>query len=393
MNSPQLRFPAFKGEWTRNNFGDIVKINQGLQIPISERFLEQVEDSHFYITNEFLRDNSEKKYFIKNPPKSVICTKDDILMTRTGNTGMVVTNIEGAFHNNFFKIAYPQNVVKGFLYNFLKLPNTQKQIVRLAGTSTIPDLNHSDFYKIEFVFPNPNEQKQIADFVYYIDEKLQALKKKHRLLEQYKKGVMQKLFSQELRFKDENGNDFPEWEVKKLGEVLSIPEKIKPEKIEKNKLLTVKLHLKGLFKNGSTEGLSIGSTNYFVRKKGQFIYGKQNLFNGAFGIVSEEFDGFLTSGDVPALDIDYSKLNSMFLLSFLGREIFYKKLEEIASGSGSKRIHENIFLNVEIPIPCLAEQTAIANFLYALDEKINQTQTQIEKMEVWKKGLLQKMFM
>ena len=96
-------------------FKELTKINQGLQIPISDRYLEQVENSFFYITNEFLKDGSKNKYFIKNPPESVLCKEEDILMTRTGNTGQVVTNITGAFHNNFFKIKYSKDLNKNFL--------------------------------------------------------------------------------------------------------------------------------------------------------------------------------------------------------------------------------------------------------------------------------------
>ena len=148
---PKLRFPGFELEWKKDIFRNLVKINQGLQIQISERYLSPVENSHFYITNEFLKEGSDKKFFIKNPPPNVICDYNDILMTRTGNTGMVVTNVKGAFHNNFFKINYPKTIDKGFLYYFLTTVKTQNLIKSLAGTSTIPDLNHTDFYKIIFI--------------------------------------------------------------------------------------------------------------------------------------------------------------------------------------------------------------------------------------------------
>ena len=217
---PLLRFKEFEGIWTREKFKGLVKINQGLQIPISERYTEEVDNSYFYITNEFLKAKSDKKYYIKNPNKSVLCDVDDILMTRTGNTGMVVTNVKGAFHNNFFKIAYPSTIDKDFLFYFLNLTNTQNTIKRLAGTSTIPDLNHSDFYRIDFPITTLPEQQKIASFLSAVDEKLQQLTKKKDLLEEYKKGVMQKIFSQELRFKDDNGNNYPDWEEKKLGEYI-----------------------------------------------------------------------------------------------------------------------------------------------------------------------------
>ena len=220
MSVPALRFNEFSGDWVEKAFQDVSKINQGLQIPISDRFLEIGENRHFYITNEFLREDSKKQYFIENPPNSVICVESDVLMTRTGNTGKVVTNIKGAFHNNFFKITYDKHILnKGFLCEFLCLNSTQSLILKLAGTSTIPDLNHSDFYKIKIQFPSLPEQTKIANFLTAVDQKISLLNQKAALLSQYKKGVMQQIFSQELRFKDDDGQEFPEWEEKTLGEV------------------------------------------------------------------------------------------------------------------------------------------------------------------------------
>ena len=217
-------------------------------------------------------------------------------------------------------------------------------------------------------------------------------KPKLKDLKTLKTNVSKSIFSQELKFKDKNGNRFPEWKERRLKEVLSIPEKIKPTFIDKNQLITVKLHLKGVLKNENTETLSLGATNYLLRKKGQFIYGKQNLFNGAFGIIPNELDGFLSSGDVPSLDINHSKINALFLLNFLGRDHFYKSLENIATGSGSKRIHEEALLNLKIQAPSMEEQTAIANFLSSIDTKIDVERELLQKLEEQKTYLLQNMF-
>ena len=191
---PKLRFPEFRGEWHKNTLKDICKINQGLQIPISKRFTEKVEGSYFYITNEFLKAGAKNTYYIKNPTDSVICGKSDILMTRTGNTGQVVTGVEGAFHNNFFKIKYIDNVVKEFLVFFLRSNRTQREILTLAGASTIPDLNHNDFYKIEISLPCQSEQQKIADCLISVDEFIISQSQKIESLKVHKKGLMQQLF-------------------------------------------------------------------------------------------------------------------------------------------------------------------------------------------------------
>ena len=193
----EIRFKTDEGsefcDWKDKNLGELTKINQGLQIAISERLTEQDKESYFYITNEFLKSNSDKKYFIKNPSKSVLCYENDILMTRTGNTGQVVTNVNGAFHNNFFKINYLKNFNKDFLVYYLRLPITQNMIMRYAGASTIPDLNHSDFYRLKIQLPSIEEQNKIAIFLSSIDGKIEKIEKQIEQTKMFKKALFQQI--------------------------------------------------------------------------------------------------------------------------------------------------------------------------------------------------------
>ena len=129
--------------------------------------------------------------------------------------------------------------------------------------------------------------------------------------------ISEKLFNRQLRFEKLDGGISSDWRIQKLGDFMTIPDKIPTPKIDKNKLLTVKLHLKGVIKNDSTESLSTEGTVYYVRQKGQFIYGKQNLFNGALGIIPNEYDGFLSSNDVPTLNINSDKINPFYLLYYM----------------------------------------------------------------------------
>lgn len=113
---PKRRFKEFNGKWKTLSFYDFTKLSQGLQIAIEKRYLTKAKDRMFYITNEFLNPKSKIKYYIETPPKSVIANKNDILMTRTGNTGLIVTDVNGAFHNNFFKIIYDTNIIRKNFY-------------------------------------------------------------------------------------------------------------------------------------------------------------------------------------------------------------------------------------------------------------------------------------
>ena len=192
---PELRFAGFADDWEERKFSDFTKLSQGLQIAISDRFTEAGPNKEFYITNEFLNPNNTKKYYIENPSKNVIANKNDILMTRTGNTGKVVTNTKGVFHNNFFKIDYdPQKISKLFLYFLLTSIPIQKEILIRAGTSTIPDLNHKDFYNIKVYLPIFEEQQRIGSFFKQLDDTIALHQRKLDLLKEQKKGFLQKMF-------------------------------------------------------------------------------------------------------------------------------------------------------------------------------------------------------
>ena len=157
-------------QWKMNEFGDICTVRQGLQIPISKRLTEYEDDCYEYITVQYLHGGKEREY-IKSPKPTVICTKDDILMTRTGNTGMVITNVDGVFHNNFFLIDFDRTKYdKDFLVNYLNLDIIQADIIRRAGTSTIPDLNHGEFYKIKVYEPPIDLQKEFCLFTKQVDK-------------------------------------------------------------------------------------------------------------------------------------------------------------------------------------------------------------------------------
>ena len=156
--------------WKMNTFGDICTVRQGLQIPISKRLTEYEEDCYEYITVQYLHGGKAREY-IKNPKPTVICTKDDILMTRTGNTGMIVTGVDGVFHNNFFLIDFDRSKYdKEFLVQYLNLDIIQADILRRAGTSTIPDLNHGEFYKIKVFEPPIVLQREFNRFLEQVDK-------------------------------------------------------------------------------------------------------------------------------------------------------------------------------------------------------------------------------
>ncbi len=378
-NVPKLRFKEFNEEWEEKTFKELTKINQGLQIPISDRYLEQVENSFFYITNEFLKDGSKNKYFIKNPPESVLCKEEDILMTRTGNTGQVVTNITGAFHNNFFKIKYSKDLNKNFLVEFLRLESTQNMILRYAGTSTIPDLNHGDFYRLKINLPSKQEQEKIALFFTSIDTKIEQLSKKEELLQQYKKGVMQKIFNQEIRFKADDGSEFCEWEEKKLGQIGKFHAGGDLTKLNYSKEKSNE-YVYPIYANGSGEGLYGYATTFQYKSNCVTVSGRGTL--GHANLRKENFNAI-----VRLIVIEpKSNICGNFLKEAINRINF-----SIESTGVPQLTIPQISL-YKVFLPCLEEQNKIANFLSAIDSKIEQVQKQLNSTKEFKKALLQQMF-
>jgi len=388
---PQLRFPEFSGEWEEKILKDLTKINQGLQIPIADRFTEKVENSYFYITNEFLKENSSNKYFIQNPSESVLCTEKDVLMTRTGNTGQVVTNVNGAFHNNFFKIKYSDDLNKDFLVEFLRLRATQNMIFRYAGTSTIPDLNHGDFYRLKLKLPSKPEQQKIATFLIAVDNKIEQLSKKQALLGEYKKGLMQQIFSQAIRFKADDDSEFPDWEERVLGDYLA-------HKSKKNKNNEVDLVLSVSNKKGfitqdeQFDGYQVASkdlTNYKIVEKGEYAYNPSRINVGSIARLKNNTIGIVSPMYVV---FKLKNLDSIFFDNLYQTHLFKHLIKVGCSGSVRDSLNFNDMADFVFSFPSLEEQAKIANFLSSIDSKIEQVGKQLDESKQFKKALLQQMF-
>ena len=381
MAAPKLRFKEFGGDWSIKPLKNICKINQGLQIAIENRFTDDGENRYFYITNEFLREGAKNTYFIENPPRNVICDENDILMTRTGNTGQVVTDVKGAFHNNFFKIDFDRSIInKNFFIEFLKKDTTQHLILKYAGASTIPDLNHSDFYRIVMPITTIEEQTKIASFLSAVDEKISQLTQKHELHSQYKQGMMQKLFSQQIRFKADDGSEFGEWVEWKFASCIDIFDNLrKPVSASERKVgftpyygaNGIQSYIDGYTHEGEFILIAEDGANDLINYPVQYVNGKIWVNNHAH----------VVSGKHHIVD-------NKFLKYRLGSIDFTKYLV----GGGRAKLNAGAMKEIAFLLPCLEEQTKIANFLSAIDQKIEVVARQIEQAKTWKKGLLQQMF-
>lgn len=204
MNVPKLRFKEFSGEWKVTKLGDVCEFTQGIQLPSSEQIDEYKEG---YIRYLYIRDffSDNMPCYVKNIYTNKIIKSNEIMIVNTGNTaGKAYMGVTGVLSNNAFKVSFNHELIdNNFIFNTLISDSTQNKIQSFFNLSGQPHLGHKNIALVPFKFPSLPEQTRIANFLTAIDEKISQLTQKHDLLKQYKKGVMQQIFSQKLRFKDE----------------------------------------------------------------------------------------------------------------------------------------------------------------------------------------------
>jgi len=194
--------PLISNNYGRITLDKLIKVSQGLQIPIEKRKNDKGRNRYKYITIQYL-NGSKKEEYIENPNERVICNKEDILMTRTGNTGQVITNVEGVFHNNFFKMDYDRKIInKEFLIKYFENELIYKDIIRRATTSTIPDLSHSQFYKMSIDLPPIDLQNQFSEIVKQIDKQKFEIEKSLKETQELYESLIEEYFNKST-LKDE----------------------------------------------------------------------------------------------------------------------------------------------------------------------------------------------
>ena len=385
---PKLRFSGFTDEWNEVTLNDVATFSKGKGISkndISNYGIECVRYGELYTKyNEMIYNIESKTDLNKNELK--LSEKNDILIPCSGETAIDLATAS-CIQKDQVAIGGDITVIKTNQYApFITYYLNQKktEIAKYAQGVSIVHLYPKDFKVMNIRIPSINEQKMIIGLLEEITKKEQLLESKYQQYQEYKKYLMQQIFTQKLRF-----NKNCQYKTKKVKDFL-VESKIEGSD-DINKRLTVKLNLKGITIRESKTIEIEGATKQFIRKSGQFIYGKQNLHKGAFGIVPKELDGYLTSSDIPSFDFK-GEIEPKWFYYYFSRKSFYEKLENLSTGTGSKRISPKEFLNIKIIVPEIGEQQRSVCLLAKIDEKINQIGDQIIQINKFKKSLLQQMF-
>ncbi|MCU0443130.1 MAG: restriction endonuclease subunit S [Bacteroidia bacterium] len=279
-------------------------------------------------------------------------------------------------------------LIPKYLNAFLLSTIGQNLIESFQAGGNRQGLNFEQIKSFKIPLPPLPEQKAIAQVLSTADAAIQTTEQLIAQKEQRKKWLMQQLLTGKKRLKGFDGPDsYREWNEMTIGDLI-VESRIPSIDNDVNKRITVKLKLKGIEKRDVRGSEAEDATYFFIRKKGQFIYGKQNLHKGAFGIIPEELDGFESSQDIPAFDF-LKGVSPNFFMFFMSQEGFYQSLEKISTGTGSKRIHPENLYKVKVIFPSIEEQAAIAQVLQAADREISLLKAKVEKLREQKKGLMQ----
>ena len=380
---PKLRFPGFTEDWEQRKLGDIVDFLDGQRKPLKES--ERTKGKYPYYGASGIIDYINDYLFDEN---LVLLSEDGANIIDRNYPVCFIATGQYWVNNHAHVLKVKTGVIDKFICESLERLDYTKFN---TGTAQ-PKLNQDICQKIVITIPNEDEQKYISEFLDRINNIITLHQRKLEHLNLKKKGLLQKLFPK-------NGERYPElrfpgftdaWEQRKLGDYLSIPEKEILEVASSDDLITVKLNLGGVELGASRETLSLGSTVYYKRYAGQFIYGKQNFFNGSMGLIPTNLDGKGSSGDVPSFNV--SNIEENYLYTYVSRESYWRSKEAAASGTGSKRIHEKTFLDFNIDVPSVDEQKLISNTFDLIDRFITLHQRKLEHLQLQKKALLQQMF-
>lgn len=398
---PALRFPEFTGEWAREEFGNIAKRSKAKHDPAKDTVsypcieLESLSQETGILLDIF---DSRTQKSIKNKFK-----KGDVLFgkLRPYLKKFLVALFDGVCSSEIW-VLVGSAVNNDFLYRLIQ---TTKfiYIANITSGSKMPRADWDYVLGSLFSYPSRAEQQKIATFLTTIDTRIQQLSRKKALLEQYKKGVMQQLFSQEIRFKDEGGKEFPAWEEKKLEEIFNFKNGLNKEKEFFGKGTPI-VNFKDVFNNsdlnksnikGLVEVSEKEKLNYSARKGDVFFTRTSETIEeiGMAAVLTQEIEDCVFSGFVlrarPKNDLltDLFK-KYCFTVSFVRKEIIVK------SSFTTRALTSGTLLNkVIIRFPASREeQQKIAVFLSTIDRQINLVSQQLERMQAFKKGLLQQLF-
>ena len=398
-NIPQLRFPEFGDNWEEKKLGNVTSIVMG-QSPDSTSYNSNGIGLYLIQGNADIKKRKTlPRVWTDTPTKE--CKVGDIIMTVRAPVGAVAKSIHNAcIGRGVCAIRNNQHSVSNYIYQFLL--SFEKKWVKFEQGSTFTAVNTKDVKSLKLILPTVQEQTKIASFLSSIDSKIEQLSKKKALLGEYKKGLMQQIFSQEIRFKADDGSDFPDWEEKKLGNISNVSKLAGYEftKYIKYQDTGSIIALRGLNIKKNKLDLSVvkfidNSDFSRLNRSKLFIDDLMFTYIGTIGEVAliDEDDKYYLAPNVSRIRFNNEVCLPRFAIQYFNREVFKQgEIKKYVSSSSQPALTMGNVRLFILNLPTKPEQQKIANFLSSIDSKIEQVGEQLDKSKQFKKALLQKMF-
>lgn len=393
---PELRFQEFEADWEKKRLGDLGEFKGG-GTPSTENLEYWNGDIPWISSSDIIEDDilniNITRYLtmtaLSESATKIIPKESVLFVSRVGVGKLAVSQEDLCTSQDFANLITKHNSYY-VAYYFL---SKNKLLHQYSQGTSIKGFTIGDLKSIPINIPINKEQQKIASFLTAVDTKLQQLTTKKELLEQYKKGVMQQLFSQQLRFKEDDGSDFGDWEEKKLGEVGDIigggtPDTTNTEYWDGDIQWFTPTEVSKKFIDKSNRTI----TTLGLKKSSARILPKGTiLFTSRATIAELSFAKEECTTNQGFQSIIVNELNNS---EFIYYWIINNKKQFIRKSQGSTflEISKNEMKKIKMLIPNLLEQQKIARYLSSLDAKIEAVQTQLEKTQQFKKGLLQGMF-
>jgi len=409
VSVPALRFKGFTENWYKATLKEIYpQIRNGF-VGIATPFY--AEKGIKYLQGKNIKNgaiNSTGLIYISsdfhNKYKKSQLRLNDIVMVQSGHVGNCAVISEDYVNSNCHALVVltpknPELTSSSFFVFYFNSSYGKRLIYQIKTGNTIEHILASDVKELSPFAPSFNEQQKIASFLSAVDKKIELLAKKHELLEKYKKGLMQKIFSQEIRFKQDDGSDFPDWETFKITDIaktsIGLVTSMTPFYVDNGIPL---IRNNDIFQNKVRTDKLIQLCKNFDEKHKLKRLSRDDIVTvhtgdiGVSALIDKELDGAQGFATLNTRIINIDKVKPSFVCWYFNSKQNIKYALSMATGDGRSNYNLKDFNNTKVPTPTFKEQNKIASFLSSVDNKIELAKQQIEKTQTFKKGLLQQMF-
>lgn len=407
--TPKLRFKEFSGDWEEKelkNLGSFFKGSGISKSELSEEGIPCILYGELYTKYGEVISNIVSKTNL-NTKNLVSGNKNDVLIPSSGETAIDISTAsclqqDGVLLGGDLNVFRPYEV-NGIFISYQLNNSKRKEIAKIAQGASVVHIYNDQLKKLKVNIPTKREQQKIARLFSLIDRKIQKQQEKVEALRDYKNGMMQKIFSQEIRFKGENGEEYPEWIIDKIKNLkLYISDGNYGEAYPTSSDI-VEVGVPFLRGNNIKNGnLNFDDMKYITPEKHKELQSGHIEVNdiiitvrgdiGKVGFATIEYEDANMNAQLALIRVKNSKFDASYVHQYMNTQEFYKEVIKRQTGTALKQLPIGKLKDISLKIPTLEEQQKIANLLKNLDQKIEKEQEKLDSLNKWKKGLLQQMF-